>query len=492
MGAPAPLRPAPFMPFLPLGNVGSAPVSAPVAPETSAPGVSAPAASVFRPVTPSRPSTTPKQSSLHPTPGSVPKVPAAPVATSDRSGDRRRSSTSADAMSMPRIEERLHSRRLALRLLEEQEYQQNLEEGEIEDSHEGLHGLDTASGLDTSPEWDLSSPREYTEEAATFHAVIRKAANFLDLPLPVTEAKQNLLTEVLHPASASAEPLLPFNEALLEPVLEVWKKPVSSSAVNRSVARRYRAAPADPGFLTRHPTPESLVVQASSSARSAPGSFPSVPSDRDSKKMDMASKKAFSSCSMALKSTNATCILGRYIYALMDEITSTHTEIPQGLLNLVSDAQAAATQVIQSGLDTTDSVARAMGTAVVTRRQAWLRNSGFSSDVQSTLLDLPFDGDKLFGAKADSALERFKESRATAKSLGLQATSSASSRFFRRFRGFGCGSSSSSFRGKFQQPTSALSYRSFRGRGRVRTRGASQQQSASSSSSGGVQQGKQP
>ncbi|KAJ1137761.1 hypothetical protein NDU88_004157 [Pleurodeles waltl] len=153
LGAPAPLRPAPFMPFLPLGNVGSAPVSAPVAPETSAPGVSTPAASVFRPVTPSGPSATPKQSSLHPTPGSAPKLPVAPVdPASDGSGDRHHSSTSADAMSMPRIEERLHSRRRALRLLEEQEYQQILEEGEIEDSGEGLHGLDTASGLDTSPE----------------------------------------------------------------------------------------------------------------------------------------------------------------------------------------------------------------------------------------------------------------------------------------------------------------------------------------------------
>ncbi|KAJ1187211.1 hypothetical protein NDU88_003990 [Pleurodeles waltl] len=93
----------------------------------------------------------------------------------------------------------------------------------------------------------------------------------------------------------------------------------------------------------------------------------------------------------------------------MDEIKSTHTEVPQELLSLVSNAQAAATQVIQSGLDTSDSVARAMGTAVAARRQAWLRSSGFSSDVQSTLLDLPFDGDKLFGPNADSALERFKE-----------------------------------------------------------------------------------
>ncbi|KAJ1217777.1 hypothetical protein NDU88_005369 [Pleurodeles waltl] len=490
LGDPAPLRPAPFMPFLPFGNVGSAPVSAPVAApmasEGLAPGIPIPSTSRFRPVTPVGPSVS---SALQ----SAPKLPVAPDAASVASEDRRRSPTSAEVLSTPRIEQRLHSRRRALRVLEEQEYQRALEEGELEDSGDGLRGLESASGLDTSPEWDLSSPGEYTEEAASFHTVVRKAASFLDLPLPVVEAKQNLLTEVLHPASAAAEPLLPFNDALLDPVLEVWKKPASSPAVHRAVARRYRTAPTDSGFLSRHPTPESLVVQASCSSKSAPGSFPTVPGDRDSKKLEAQSKKIFSSCSLALKATNATCILGRYIHALMDDISSSFTELPQGLLDLVSDAQAAATQIIQTGLDTTDSVARAMGTTVVERRQAWLRNSGFSTDVQSTLLDLPFDGDKLFGAKADSALERFKESRATAKSLGLQAPSStASSRFFRRFRGFGRGSSSSSFRGRYQQPASSHPYRSFRGRGRVRTRGASQQHSASSSSSGGVQQGKQP
>ncbi|KAJ1184897.1 hypothetical protein NDU88_001694 [Pleurodeles waltl] len=112
---------------------------------------------------------------------------------------------------------------------------------------------------------------------------------------------------------------------------------------------------------------------------------------------------------MALKSTNATCILGRYIYALMNE-AKMHSALPQEVLNLLADAQVAAAQVIQSGLDTSDSVARAMGTSIATRQHAWLRSSGFSPDVQATLLDLPFDGDKLFGAKADSALERFKES----------------------------------------------------------------------------------
>ena len=102
---------------------------------------------------------------------------------------------------------------------------------------------------------------------------------------------------------------------------------------------------------------------------------------------------------------------------------------------IILDGQCAAQQVIQAGLDTADSIARSMGTSVVMRRQAWLSRSGFSPDVQATLLDLPFDGTKPFGAKADAAFERFKDTRATAKSLGLQSIQ-RNYRQFRRFRGF--------------------------------------------------------
>ncbi|KAJ1120280.1 hypothetical protein NDU88_008454 [Pleurodeles waltl] len=92
----------------------------------------------------------------------------------------------------------------------------------------------------------------------------------------------------------------------------------------------------------------------------------------------------------------------------MDAAKAALHDMPQDLQGLLPDAQAVATQVIQVRLDTTDSVARAMGTCIATRRHAWLRTSRFSSDVQATLLDLPFDGDKLFGSKAESALERLK------------------------------------------------------------------------------------
>ncbi|KAJ1168747.1 hypothetical protein NDU88_000661 [Pleurodeles waltl] len=169
LGVPAPYRPMPFMPFLPTGSAGSAPV---------------PMASPRRPVTP--------MTSAAPAPMSSPQLPSTlkkPTAQMDPALDesegrrRSRSSASADALSTPRIKARLRSRRFALRLLEEQEYEkQLLEEGEIVEPLEALQGLDTASGLDTSPEWDLASPGEYTEEAASFHSVVRKAADFLDLP----------------------------------------------------------------------------------------------------------------------------------------------------------------------------------------------------------------------------------------------------------------------------------------------------------------------
>ena len=127
---------------------------------------------------------------------------------------------------------------------------------------------------------------------------------------------------------------------------------------------------------------------------------------------------------MALKSINASCLMGRYIHALLVSAQKCMPHLPDAVKSdfreIIVDGQCAAQQVIQAGLDTADSVARSRGTSVSMRRKAWLRGSGFSPDVQTTLLDLPFDGTRLFGAKTNAALERFKDSRATAKSLGLQ------------------------------------------------------------------------
>ena len=92
----------------------------------------------------------------------------------------------------------------------------------------------------------------------------------------------------------------------------------------------YKPALADPLFLS-HPSPESLVVQASCSSKLVPGSYPSTPPDRESKKMEQTSKKIFSSCSMALKSINASCLMGRYVHALLESAQSVMPHLPDSV-----------------------------------------------------------------------------------------------------------------------------------------------------------------
>ena len=109
--------------------------------------------------------------------------------------------------------------------------------------------------------------------------------------------------------------------------------------------------------------------------------------------MEQTAKKVFSSGSMALKSLNAVCLMGRYIHALLESAQSVIQHLPEEAKSdyreFSVDGPWAAQQVIQAGLDTADSGARSMVTSVP-ETTVWLRGSGFSPDVQSSLMDLPF------------------------------------------------------------------------------------------------------
>ena len=59
-----------------------------------------------------------------------------------------------------------------------------------------------------------------------------------------------------------------------------------------------------------------------------------------------------------------------------------------------------------------------MCSMVAHQRSAWLQSTGFLEVLQASLMDMPFDGSRLFVDKADVALELFRES-GTARSLDL-------------------------------------------------------------------------
>ena len=102
--------------------------------------------------------------------------------------------------------------------------------------------------------------------------------------------KQTILTEVLQPSHKGFEPLLPFNDTLSNILLGTWAKPCTGPPVTRPICRRHRQAQGDPEYLTKHPTPESLVVQTPT-AHLNPNAFPTSPPDRKSKRLETFGKR---------------------------------------------------------------------------------------------------------------------------------------------------------------------------------------------------------
>ncbi|KAJ1097220.1 hypothetical protein NDU88_002345 [Pleurodeles waltl] len=85
---------------------------------------------------------------------------------------------------------------------------------------DGCLALLKARGLYDPLEVNLESPSAHPiEEVAFFIVILGKLTELLELPVPVENTKTNWLTEILRPAFSMVRPLLPFNEALMDPIL---------------------------------------------------------------------------------------------------------------------------------------------------------------------------------------------------------------------------------------------------------------------------------
>lgn len=184
------------------------------------------------------------------------------------------------------------------------------------------------------------------------------------------------------------------------------------------------------------------MVQASTSQTNL-NTFLTTSPDRKSKRSENYGKGVFSSTSLALRSVSVSFLLGCSSHSLWDCVAQVLSgvmgDIHPVLTQAIQDGCDAAEFTIHCGLDTTDSMGRAIGTSIAICHHAWLKLIGFSSDVQASLTDMLFDGTYLVRDKADSALERFKEIRATAHSLVLSALPHQPHQLFLSFQGSGMG-----------------------------------------------------
>ncbi|KAJ1126111.1 hypothetical protein NDU88_004520 [Pleurodeles waltl] len=85
---------------------------------------------------------------------------------------------------------------------------------------------------------------------------------------------------------------------------------------------------------------------------------------------------------------------------------------------VLQEGERIAAEIIDSAIDISLTGFRQLAGAAVLRRQGWLKSTSFRPEVQSRVLDMPFDGESLFGKHVDDMLQAIKTDTDTAKSLG--------------------------------------------------------------------------
>ncbi|KAJ1164646.1 hypothetical protein NDU88_005080 [Pleurodeles waltl] len=147
--------------------------------------------------------------------------------------------------------------------------------------------------------------------------------------------------------------------------------------------------------------PSTSPVQVTSSLTQ----IPPVTQERETKQLDTSGMSIFASSSLAVRSTNTSCVLACFFYILWDAVESIlpslTDEARTALTPFVCDSQQAAKLSVRCGMDTTDSVGLIMASSVALRSKTWLRSSNFSEAEQDMLLEMPLDGKSLFSSHAD-------------------------------------------------------------------------------------------
>ncbi|XP_078535634.1 uncharacterized protein LOC144822021 [Lissotriton helveticus] len=293
----------------------------------------------------------------------------------------------------------------------------------------------TTPDVPNVPQDDLYPSRPSPpEDTIGFNYLIHRAAQYHGVNIHTDPVEEDFLMDTFDNAQRSSS-ILPMLKGVIKHALEVFKDPVRTRVIHPRIEKKYKAAPSDPAYI-KGPVPlDSLVVSNARKRANSQTSGEAVPPDKESKLLDASGKRTASQAANMWRIANTQALLARYNRAHYDELESLMRHLPDKYKDrankLIQEGKNITNTSIRCALDAADTASRAVNTSVLLRRHAWLRISGFKSEVQSAILNQPFHEQHLFGPNVDVSLEKIRKDTDTAKSMGA-LQSQAPRRSFRR------------------------------------------------------------
>ncbi|XP_064418918.1 uncharacterized protein LOC135352521 [Latimeria chalumnae] len=292
------------------------------------------------------------------------------------------------------------------------------------EGEEGLYPGEVSEAFYTSTSTDSEQGRKSDPPAqdASFRALMEKMAGVLALELSsASEADQSRFMQMLQEQSGRSRLRVPLHDIVPTMLRDICHNPTSVLPAHRRIARQY-LVPNDNGPpLSSHPSAESTVALAANDQARSRQVFSSAPPEKDARRWDALGKKVYTSASLNVRISSFLAHMSQYDHDLWDEVANLCELVPadrrEDVLLLAEDGREVSRALMQGAYDSCDTAARGVATGVSIRRQAWLKGSGFSAEVQQQIADLPFSGDRLFGEKTESALQELKEAKSMVRAL---------------------------------------------------------------------------
>ncbi|KAJ1093052.1 hypothetical protein NDU88_006161 [Pleurodeles waltl] len=259
------------------------------------------------------------------------------------------------------------------------------------------------------------------EDSTGYAQVVSRAAAFHNVSLHSEPIEDDFLFNTLS-STHSQYQSLPMLPGMLKHSKQVFEEPVKGRAITPRVDKKYKPPPTDPVYITQQLTPDSVVVGAAHKRANSHTSGDAPPPDKESRKFDVAGKRVAAQAVNQWRIANSQALLARYDRAHWDEMQHLIEHLPKDFQKraqqVVEGGQGISNNQIRSAMDAADTAARTVNTAVTIRRHAWLRTSGFKPEIQQAVLNMPFNGQQLFGPEVDTAIEKLKKDTDTAKAMG--------------------------------------------------------------------------
>lgn len=279
-----------------------------------------------------------------------------------------------------------------------------------------------------------------------FHSLMDRAAARFGLAVP-TEQTECFLYDFKEPHQRLVRSI-PIIEHVWAEGVKVMHAPATVIPVLPRLDKKYKAPADSPAALTGQPKPDSVISQAAQRKSRNPSAPLTTPSDKEGRRLDNVGKRFSSMASLLVRASNALAILGRFDRQMWSDISPFIDQLPDAVKpdarKILEEGERTSSEIIDCAMDIATTAFRSLAGAAVLRRQGWLRATWFRPEIQNKILDLPYDGDMLFGKHVDDTLQDIKKDTETARSLGtLQYRKTP----FRGARGRGSGS----YRGNYQQ-----------------------------------------